>query len=258
MQTISTNTSSLKFYWPDALPEAQPRVSKHWRHHRTKSEVNDDCRIFSVMNASLPEAKQGNSSMNVFLRSLIPCRHYVSLLHTGLRHRTAWVQIAAAMLSGNNSLRQTVHTHHASIHQSAKLVAALLSVVRVTAGLAESNGRRPLGLWLTSPAGWLPKTGISSGTLRSVIEYGLPLRLVHNNWSTNFYGRLHHPRHLSPPWRVYWSRAFTVTCCPLRTSLQLQARSSKGDINPHHTHNSLGPAESTTQIVSQSHTHTPV
>ena len=30
-------------------------------------------------------------------------------------------------------------------------------------------------LWLTSPAGWLPRTGISSGTLRSVIEYGLPL-----------------------------------------------------------------------------------
>ena len=30
-------------------------------------------------------------------------------------------------------------------------------------------------LWLTSPAGWLPRIGISSGTLRSVIEYGLPL-----------------------------------------------------------------------------------
>ena len=29
--------------------------------------------------------------------------------------------------------------------------------------------------WLTSPAGWLPRTGISSGTLCSVIEYGLPL-----------------------------------------------------------------------------------
>ena len=27
---------------------------------------------------------------------------------------------------------------------------------------------------LTSPAGWLPRTGISSGTLRSVIEYGPP------------------------------------------------------------------------------------
>jgi len=29
-----------------------------------------------------------------------------------------------------------------------------------------------------SPAGWLPRTGISSGTLRSVIEYGLPLHFV--------------------------------------------------------------------------------
>jgi len=46
---------------------------------------------------------------------------------------------AVATLSGN-SLRQTVHTHHVSIHQAAKLVAALLTVARVTAGLAESNG----------------------------------------------------------------------------------------------------------------------
>jgi len=51
----------------------------------------------------------------------------------------AWAQIAAATLSGN-SLRQTVHTHRASVHQAAKLVAALLMVARVTAGLTESNG----------------------------------------------------------------------------------------------------------------------
>jgi len=37
----------------------------------------------------------------------------------------AWVQIAAATLSGN-SLRQTAHTHRASLHQAAKLLAALL------------------------------------------------------------------------------------------------------------------------------------
>ena len=55
------------------------------------------------------------------------------------------VQIAAATLSGN-SLRQTVHTHRASIHQAAKLVAALLRVAGVTAGLAGSNGSLPLGL----------------------------------------------------------------------------------------------------------------
>ena len=70
---------------------------------------------------------------------------------------------------------QTVHTHRASVHQAAKLVAALLRVARVTACVAESNGSLPPGLWLTSPAGWLPRTGISSVTLCSVIEYGLAL-----------------------------------------------------------------------------------
>jgi len=36
------------------------------------------------------------------------------------------------------SLTQTVHTHCASVHQAAKLAAALLMVAGVTAGLAES------------------------------------------------------------------------------------------------------------------------
>ena len=57
----------------------------------------------------------------------------------------ARVQTAAATLSGN-SLRQTVHTHCASVHQAAKLVAALLRVAGVTADLAESNGSPPPGL----------------------------------------------------------------------------------------------------------------
>ena len=70
----------------------------------------------------------------------------------GLRHSRAWVQIAATMLFGN-SLRQTAHTYCASVHQAVKLLAALLRVARVTAGLAESNGSLLPGLWLTSPAG---------------------------------------------------------------------------------------------------------
>jgi len=61
-------------------------------------------------------------------------------------------QITLVALSGN-SLGQTVHTHCASVHQAAKLVAAQLRVVGVTAGLVESNGSLPVGLWLTSPAG---------------------------------------------------------------------------------------------------------
>jgi len=64
---------------------------------------------------------------------------------TGRRRRRARVQIAVATLS-DNSLRQTVHTHCASVHQAAKLVAALLRVAGVTAGLAESNGSLPPGL----------------------------------------------------------------------------------------------------------------
>ena len=43
---------------------------------------------------------------------------------------------------------QTVDTHCASVHQAAKLVAALLKVAEVTAGLAESNGSLLPGLWL--------------------------------------------------------------------------------------------------------------
>ena len=42
--------------------------------------------------------------------------------------------------------QQTVHTHRAFVHQAAKLVAALLRVAGVTAGLAESNGSLPSGL----------------------------------------------------------------------------------------------------------------
>jgi len=60
----------------------------------------------------------------------------VSVLDSGTE---AWVQIVVATLSGN-SLRQTVHTHRASVHQAAKLIAALSRVAWVTAALVESNG----------------------------------------------------------------------------------------------------------------------
>jgi len=55
------------------------------------------------------------------------------------------VNIAVATLSGN-SLKQTVHIHCASVHQEAKLVAALLRVAGVTADLAKNYGSLPPGL----------------------------------------------------------------------------------------------------------------
>ena len=66
----------------------------------------------------------------------------VSVPDSGVR---VCVQIAAVTLP-SNSLRQTVHTLPASVHQAAKLVAALLRVAKVTAGVAESNGSLPPGL----------------------------------------------------------------------------------------------------------------
>jgi len=59
--------------------------------------------------------------------------------------KLARVQIEVATLMGN-SLRQTVHAHCASVHQAAKLIAALLRIAGVTAGLAENNGSLPSGL----------------------------------------------------------------------------------------------------------------
>ena len=57
------------------------------------------------------------------------------------------LQITVAMLRfvAVNSLRQTVHSHRASVHKAVKLVVALLRVVMVTSGLAESNGSLPPG-----------------------------------------------------------------------------------------------------------------
>jgi len=75
---------------------------------------------------------------------LLPGGSVAEWLACWTQAQTRRVQIAVATLSGN-SLRQTVHTRCASVHQAAKLVAALLRVAGVTAGLAESNDSLPPG-----------------------------------------------------------------------------------------------------------------
>ena len=51
MQTIQTdnhtNISSLIFYRPDALPDAQPTVSKHLRHFKALKTLIVDCCILN-------------------------------------------------------------------------------------------------------------------------------------------------------------------------------------------------------------------
>ena len=92
----------------------------------------------------LPARRAGRCDflLNYFERRWLGSR-VVSVLDSGAEG--PGFKFAAATLSGN-SLRQTVHTHCASVHQAAKLVAAPLRVVRVTAGLAESNGSLPPGI----------------------------------------------------------------------------------------------------------------
>ena len=45
-----------------------------------------------------------------------------------------------------DAILQTAHTHRASVHQAAKLAAALLRVGGGNLGLADSNGSLPPGL----------------------------------------------------------------------------------------------------------------
>ena len=152
------------------------------------------CNAFQMqLDEHLPTVHMVSTDIAGHVRSLGDSWEFSTILHTlnicgtVAEWLTCWtqshgpaVQMVVATLSGN-SLRQTVHIHRASVHQAAKMVAALLRIARVTAGLAERLlSVRPAvtltpGLWLTSPAGWLPRTVISSGNLRSVIEYGLPL-----------------------------------------------------------------------------------
>jgi len=74
----------------------------------------------SVVDKIYPKSCGLRIGMNIFGH----LGFYTGLVaHTGLRHRRAWIPIAAATLSGN-SLKQTAHTHRASVHQAVKLVAA--------------------------------------------------------------------------------------------------------------------------------------
>jgi len=94
----------------------------------TRPSVNPFTRL---KNEDAGEARNCYSAHNTVVAEWLACWR-----------RRARVQIAVTTLSGN-SLRQTAHTHRASVHQAAKMAAALLRVARVTAGLAESNGNLP-------------------------------------------------------------------------------------------------------------------
>jgi len=99
----------------------------------------------------------------------------VPLLRVSI-HSLRRVQIAVATLSGN-SLRQTVYTHRASVHQAAKLVAALLSL-KGCGGNCRPGGKQwqptvEFMIHVTCRLSAKNRDQLRNPTLRSVIEYGL-------------------------------------------------------------------------------------
>ena len=89
----------------DARGQLVPQPQEHRRQRGLRHQLRPNDRPRRARHRRLPARRPGESA--------------------GVGCSRARVQIAAATLSGN-SLRQTVHTHRASVHQAAKLAAALL------------------------------------------------------------------------------------------------------------------------------------
>ena len=128
----------------------------------------------------LPESGTAGTLTASFLKREVGSR-MVSVLDSGAERPGFKSQPRRCRVTVFDNIRASSHPSCLCSPIRKKLVAALLRVAGVTAGLAESNGSLPPGLWLTSPAGWLPRTGISSRTLRSVFEYELPFKVQRRN-----------------------------------------------------------------------------
>jgi len=131
------------------VPEVGMEMSYGLLRKGTAFQKKNNTGCFADGEGVLPTEKRylrGSGSEDGGLQALPLSRGSVAeWLACWTQAQKAQVQIAVATLSGK-SLRQTAHTHCVSVHQAAKLVAALLRVAGVTAGLAESNGSIPPGL----------------------------------------------------------------------------------------------------------------
>ena len=153
------STRPLSFYRPDALPAAQPTASKHWRHTITINTVT------KTVTKQQTKPSRSNS-------------HQRGLWQQDYQHRLPWVlshhrlslecsrsyqKTAISCPNTHNMANTTVHTY---IHKGGGSVAEwLVCWTQAQKGPGSSNSRDVVG--------WLQSTGISSRTLRSVIEYGL-------------------------------------------------------------------------------------
>jgi len=108
--------------------------------HTEQRSLADNCLFWASQVQVVTEAMLARAYVNISVMMSSGCPRFAKF-NLGHYYRYSALQT----LSGN-SLRQTVHTHCASVHQATKMVATLLRVARVTAGLAESYASLPPGL----------------------------------------------------------------------------------------------------------------
>ena len=106
--------------------------SGHWANSSPEVTINRTC-----VKGGSKRRYQSHGDISISLNFQV--FHWQFLQQLVLLLHQVTVTTTVGPVSGN-SLGQTVHAHHASVHQAPKFVAALLRVVGVTAGLAESNG----------------------------------------------------------------------------------------------------------------------
>ena len=163
--------------WPHGpLLLNRPRPPPTWEH----------CRSATIRREEDEQARTGATCAETTLAPDLHTRSTVVSNNdyyytSGAEWSACWTQAPKGPGSNRNSdavgQQSWANCSHPSClcSPSSKTGSSPLKGCRGNCRPAESNGILPPGLWLKPPAGWLPRTGISSGTLRSVIEYGPPL-----------------------------------------------------------------------------------
>ena len=148
------------------VPLSLPRTSLHsLRKYCQKVKVHT-LDIAPLRSESPPQKRSGMARVLLLLRC--------GLVAKWLGSRTCHQQVAGSnpgRRAAEWNPEQVVYTH-VRLSLSSIIWSGQWAVGKVSTGVAESNGSLPPGLWLRSPVGWLPRTGISSGTLYACFEYG--------------------------------------------------------------------------------------
>ena len=147
-----------------ALPAVQLTASKHWRHKCIPAQAkvnNTDTAVRSLT---------WHAAMGTHMHTVLPTTR--QRWHSHLYPSQSWYSINRPWRVGWLQLHtETVYPPEDG-HPSKYWPGPTCDNFVHIAGLAESKGSLPPGICLTSPAGWLPRTGISCYQFRCLVNKG--------------------------------------------------------------------------------------